>query len=142
MKQILLLSFALMFSIVGFSADAKSAKTNAKVKVAPKVEVYYFHFTRRCITCQAVEAESNKSVVELYPELVKKGQVTFTSINLDEDSSKGIAEKCKASGQSLLVISGNKRVDLTSKGFMYAKNSPEKLKEEIESTINKMLSSK
>ncbi len=26
-----------------------------------QVDVYYFHFTRRCMTCNAVESESKKS---------------------------------------------------------------------------------
>jgi len=35
---------------------------------ASKVEVYYFHYTRRCVTCQAVEAESQKSFQRFIPK--------------------------------------------------------------------------
>ena len=68
--------------------------------------------------------------------------ITFKSINLDEKSSESIAKKCQASGQSLLVISGKKRTDLTSEGFMYARNTPDKLKQKIKSTIDPLLGSK
>jgi hypothetical protein len=139
MKHFLLFGFALLLLAAGFSVNAKSANKDAKVKVSPKVEVYYFHFTRRCPTCMAVESESKKAVEALYPEQVKSGQITFTSINLDDESSKVAASRCKASGQSLLVISGSKRVDLTSKGFMYARTSPEKLKEALEKAIGEVL---
>ena len=128
-----------MLAVAGFLADAKSAKRDAKAKVGPKVEVYYFHFTRRCPTCMAVESESKKAVEALYPEQVKSGMVTFASINLDDKSSKAAARKCKASGQSLLVVSGSKRADLTSKGFMYAKSNPEKLKEALGKAIGEVL---
>jgi len=92
---------------------------------ASKVEVYYFHYTRRCVTCQAVEAESQKIISTLYPKEMKEGKIEFIGVNLDEKNSKTIARKCKAEGQSLLVISGSKRIDLTEEGFMYAKTKPE-----------------
>ena len=50
-----------------------------------------------------------------------------------------MAEKCKAEGQSLLIISGNKRLDLTDTGFMYAKSNPEKLKTELKKAIDPLL---
>lgn len=104
-----------------------------------KVEVYYFHFTRRCVTCKAVETETQKSIQQLYSELYKKGIIIFKSINLDESSSSALAEKCKAEGQALVVISGNKRVNLTDKAFMYAKSQPEKLKAELKKVIDPLL---
>jgi len=115
------------------------AKTASKTTVAKKVEVYYFHFTRRCETCKAVEAESKKAIEALYPAQVKSGQVSFTSINLDDKSSKATAAKCKAEGQSLLIISGNKRIDITDKGFMYALSNPDKLKAAIKTEVENRL---
>ncbi|MGB4414610.1 MAG: nitrophenyl compound nitroreductase subunit ArsF family protein [Paludibacter sp.] len=106
---------------------------------ASKVEVYYFHYTRRCVTCQAVEAESQKIISTLYPKEMKEGKIEFIGVNLDEKNSKTIARKCKAEGQSLLVISGSKRIDLTEEGFMYAKTKPEKLKAELKKVIDPLL---
>ena len=100
-----------------------------------KVEVYYFHYSRRCVTCQAVESETLKSIQQLYPEQLKKGQISFKSVNLDEKSSDALSKKCKAEGQALLIISSSKRFDLTEQGFMYAKSSPEKLKAELKKVI-------
>ena len=86
---VLVLSF-LMIPFFTISAEKKDQKTIVK---SPQVEVYYFHFTRRCITCQAVETESKKAVETLYPEQIKKGLITFKSINLDEESSASLAKK-------------------------------------------------
>jgi len=135
---ILTLSF-LIISIfsVGAVDNAKPLKTT-KAKAA-KVEVYYFHFTRRCMTCNAVENESKVAIAALYPTQSKKGLITFKAVNLDEKTSEALAKKCKAEGQALLVISGNKRFDLTEQGFMYAKSNPEKLKAELKKTIDAML---
>jgi hypothetical protein len=106
---------------------------------AAKVEVYYFHFTRRCMTCNNVEKVSKEAVDKLYPEQVKKGEITYKSVNLDEKEGEAIGAKLKIEGQALIVVSGDKRVDLTDKGFMYANNSPEKLKAEIRKAIDGML---
>jgi hypothetical protein len=142
MKRIIMFSFALVMMLGGLSCNAQDKKQSSQKAVSAKVEVYYFHFTRRCMTCQAVESESKKAVESLYPEQVKKGAVTFTALNLDEETSKAVAEKCKASGQNLLIICGNTRVDLTDKGFMYARSNPDKLKEEIKKVIDPLLANK
>ena len=104
-----------------------------------KIEVYYFHFTRRCMTCQNVENVSKKAVETLYPGKVKNGEISFQSVNLDEKAGEAIGAKYKIEGQTLIVICGNKRVDLTEKGFMYANNNPEKLTAEIKKTVDGLL---
>ena len=106
------------------------------LQAVTKVEIYYFHYTRRCATCQAVESETQAAIAAFYPAQYKKGLITFKSLNLDEKTSEALAKKCNAEGQALLVISGNKRFDLTDQGFMYAKSSPEKLKAELKKTID------
>jgi hypothetical protein len=104
-----------------------------------KIEVYYFHFTRRCMTCNNVEKVSKEAVDKQFPEQVKKGEITFKSVNLDEKEGEAIGAKYKIEGQTLIIISGSKKVDLTDKGFMYANNSPEKLKAEIRKAIEGMM---
>lgn len=113
--------------------------TSILTYAATKVEVYYFHFSHRCITCQSVEEQSKKFVQELYAKQVKEGTVKFTGVNLDEKGSEALAKKCKAEGQALLVIGKGKRIDLTEQGFMYARTKPEKLKEELKKTIDPLL---
>lgn len=109
------------------------------IYAASKVDVYYFHYSRRCVTCQSVEQESQKILKELYANEIKAGTVQFTGVNLDEKEGKALARKCKAEGQSLLVMSQNKRIDLTEQGFMYARTQRDKLKSEIKKTIDPLL---
>ena len=106
---------------------------------AKKIEVYYFHFTRRCMTCNNVEKVSKEAVETQYAEKVKKGEITFKSVNLDEKDGEAIGAKYKIEGQTLIIICGDKRVDLTDKGFMYANNRPEKLKAAIKKAIDGMI---
>jgi hypothetical protein len=125
-----ILFFLATFIITGLFAGNSSATT--------KIEVYYFHFTRRCTTCINVEKVSKEAVETQFPGQVKSGDITFKSVNLDEKDGEAIGKKYKIEGQTLIVIAGEKRVDLTDKGFMYANESPDKLKAEIKKAIDNL----
>jgi hypothetical protein len=141
MKKLISVSALLLFVVSFFTVSAIKVekKVQPLISKTAKVEVYYFHFTRRCVTCQAVEAESKLSIEALYPAQAKNGLITFKSVNLDEKSNEVLAKKCNAEGQALLVISSGKRIDLTEQGFMYAKSQPDKLKAELKKTIDPLL---
>ena len=102
------------------------------------MEVYYFHFERRCATCVAVEEESEKALQELYPEQIKSGDVVFLSVNLEDDSNDALAEKLKVDGQTLLVVRGARQENLTNVAFMHARTNPEKLKTAIKESVGKL----
>jgi hypothetical protein len=115
----------------------KETKTNASLQ-PEMVEVYYFHFTRRCETCMAVENESRKAVEELYASALEEGRIMFQSLNLEEEEGKQIAEKLNISSQTLLVVRFGEKIDLTNQGFMYARTDPEKLKKALQDAIGKI----
>lgn len=141
MRKICSISLVLLF-LTGLLTvnDLQAQKTNSTTPAPTvKTELYYFHFTRRCATCQAVESETLKAISALYPEAFKSGKITFKSVNLDEKNSEAMAKKCKAEGQSLLIVRGNKRFDLTDTAFMYARSNPEKLKAALKKTIDPLL---
>ena len=134
--RFLLVLAILLPSLVSNGQNKAATKSAAKTE---KIEVYYFHFTRRCMTCNAVETESKKAVEAMYPNLVKSGKITFKAFNLDDATCKTVAERCGAEGQSLLVIGSGKRIDLTSQGFQYAVNNPDKLKAELKKAIDPLI---
>lgn len=140
MKRILFFSLMISFLMSSMACEAQTKKTTKTINTNDnKIEVFYFHYTRRCITCNAVESVTKQAIAEMYPTQSKNGQITFTSINLDEKANDAIAKKCQSEGQSLLFMAKGKRIDLTDKGFMYAKSSPDKLKAEIKKTIDALL---
>lgn len=100
----------------------------------PEITAYYFHATRRCATCQAVEKVSRETIAEKH-----KDEVKFVSVNREQDENRALVEKYKVGGQSLLLVRGDQVVDLTSTAFMYARTKPEKLEEKLSSTIKSML---
>jgi hypothetical protein len=132
-RTFLVLIAVLLGSILGTFAQTTDQNTSSD-----KVEVFYFHNERRCATCVAVEDESVKALNELYPEKMKTGEITFLSVNIEEESNTSIAEKYKVSGQTLLIVKGSKQENLTNTAFMYATTKPEKLKKAIGEAIEKL----
>jgi hypothetical protein len=140
MKRLIITGLSFLMIFIHFTGHAQTGQqtANTGAEISAQVAVYYFHFTRRCNTCIAVEENSQKAVEELYPEQVKSGEYIFKGINLDEDSSKDIAKELGVSMQTLLVVNGDKKIDITGEGFMYA-HDLEKLKEEIKKAVEKAL---
>lgn len=130
---------AAAFAILAFRGGDPRVEEKADGFSKDKVEVFYFHLTRRCVTCQAVENVARDAVKELYPAEVEKGTVVFRTLNIEDKSSEADAKRVNATGQCLLLVSGDTRIDLTSEGFMNARNSPEKLREEIKKAIDPLL---
>jgi hypothetical protein len=120
----------LIGGIVPFDSLAQSPKSGP-------TEVYYFHMARRCMTCQTVEKVAEESVRNLYPDQVKSGTVVFKSVNIEDKSNKALLKRLKVTGQSLLIVNGGEKADLTDKAFMYAVKEPEKLKAEMKSVLAK-----
>jgi hypothetical protein len=134
MKNLVSLSFALLMIMGSWSCSAQTAKNDSKTKASDKVEAYYFHFSSRCVTCKTVEAEAKADIESLYG-----GKVSFQAINLDEESSKALAEKLKIGGQTLLIVKGDTKIDITNEGFMYARNNPEKFKSIIKEKVDPLV---
>ena len=128
MKNILVLSFALMM-MSSFIGNAQTQKKEATAST--RIEAYFFHNASRCVTCKTVEAEAKADLESLYGS-----QVTFKALNLEDDATKPIAKKLEVSGQTLLVVKGNKKVNLTNEGFMYARTNPKKFKSIIKEKVD------
>ncbi|MFZ4522702.1 MAG: nitrophenyl compound nitroreductase subunit ArsF family protein [Bacteroidales bacterium] len=142
MKKLFGLLFVLIMTTGNFTGNANSswvAGSLPSVGTVKNIVVYYFHFTRRCMTCNNVEKVSKEAVESQFASLVKSGEVSFKSVNLDEKAGEAVGAKYKIEGQTLIIISGDKRVDLTDKGFMYANDSPAKLKAEIKKAMDGLL---
>lgn len=131
MKKLVILSMALFCLVGSFTLSAQTAKKETVATAAPVIEAYYFHNTARCVTCRAVEEEAKADLQSLYGS-----QVTFKSLNLEDKATKPIAQKLEVSGQTLLVVKGSKKVNLTNEGFMYARTNPKKFKEIIKQKVD------
>lgn len=128
---------AIMLSCVSCKNQGNQKEAVLAISVS-NVNVYYFHFTRRCATCMAVEENARKAVEALYPNELKSGSYTFASLNLDEAGTKEIANTLGVGGQAMMVVRGDKKLDITSAVWMAA-HDLDKMKAEIKSGIEKVL---
>jgi len=102
------------------------------------VDVYYFHLTTRCVTCLAVESETRKNLEILYPEQVREGKISFLAINLETESGKAFGERLGVKSQALMLVKGDRKINLTNEGFLYAVSKPDKFRDIIKERINQL----
>lgn len=132
MKKVIFLSLALII-MSNFICNAQTSK-KVPAGSSNQVEAYYFHNTARCTTCKTVEAEAKSDLLNLYGN-----RVTFKALNLEDDATNPIAEKLKVSGQTLLIVKGDQKINLTNEGFLYAVTNPAKLKSIIKAKVDPLL---
>lgn len=118
----------------GTTCGAKAKTTCVDNNEKAEVKAYYFHATRRCATCQAVESVTKETIDKTFAE-----KVSFVSINREENKTNDLIKEHKISGQTLLLIKGDKVVNLTNEAFMYARTNPEKFEKKLTETLNSML---
>jgi hypothetical protein len=128
-----------LFLLIGIllpvvACNAQDNKSETKASASDKVEAYYFHFSARCMTCKTVEAEAKADFESLY-----EGKVPFQSVNLEEADGKALAAKLQVTGQSLIIVKGDQKINITNEGFMYARSNPEKFKSIIKEKVDSLL---
>jgi hypothetical protein len=139
MKNLILAGF-LMLLISGVSCNGQAEK---KLSVSSDsgndVEVYYFHMTTRCVTCKTVEAEARKNIEMLYADQYKTGKISFTALNLEEAAGKALGERLGVNSQTLLIVKGDQKINITNEGFLYAVSKPDKFREVIKEKVDPLM---
>jgi hypothetical protein len=133
MKNAIRICFILLILLSGLFVSAQTTVKATNKSDSGSIEAYYFHNTSRCVTCKAVESEAKANLESLYGK-----KVTFKALNLEEDATKPIAEKLEISGQTLLIVKGDKKINLTNEGFMYARTNPAKFKQIIKEKVDQL----
>jgi hypothetical protein len=125
------------FALFACTSQPKE-KQEVSLDLSEDVRVFYFHNTKRCETCNAVENETKVALDMFYGEQMKEGSIDFTSLNLEEDEGKSMAVALQVSGQTLLIVKGESHVNLTNEGFMNARTNPTAFHQIIKTHIDKL----
>lgn len=134
LTNFLIIAFVAISMNMSCSAQSNKDNENTATVKSNKVEVFYFHYTRRCATCKEVEDVAKEAIKELYGD-----DVSFMAYNLEESDGSQKAELLDVSGQTLLIASGDTKINITNEGFMNARTNPEKLKEIIKLKVDPLL---
>ncbi|MBW6536169.1 MAG: hypothetical protein K0B11_14265 [Mariniphaga sp.] len=144
MKNLITL-FSFVFILGIFTANAQCCDKSAQagttaetLALAEKtsespIEAYYFHTSRRCVTCRNVERISSEILEELYGD-----KIVLRPVNLENKENEELVKKLEVAGQALLIVNGTKKVDITTDGFMLAMRDREKFKEKIKATVESL----
>ena len=139
----LLLSLSFLFILsCGRPDKSKTIAVNTTADTSPKIEVIDFHGTHRCMTCNAIEANTKYTLETYFTEQMKEGKITFQTINVDEEENYDMAEKFEAVSTALflnVISNGEERhIDLTDFAFMKGTEQAEfsaELKNKIETEL-------
>lgn len=138
MKNVTSLIVTVLFSTLILSCS--QAQTNKSTTSGGKLSVYYFHATKRCVTCNAVENNAVALLEENFKTELDNGAIKFVSFNIDEEANKELVEKYEVAFSTLLIIKADGSVtDFTNTAFKYAKNNPSKYKELLKAEIDKLI---
>lgn len=130
-------TLAMVMMSCGGSTEKKSTEsTKAEVTETAKVMVYYFHSKQRCKTCLAIQDVAAQTIAENFAD---NADVKFLELDFTEKANEAISEKYEVAGSSLIIVSGNEHINLTSVGFANAVRNPDALKEAILNEVNKHL---
>lgn len=139
MRKFFLMSLILFTLVIISCTSQTNQKPIASVSTTGNVEVYYFHNTVRCVTCKTVEAEARRNVEMLYADKVKSGNISFTSLNLEDATGKSMGERLGVNSQTLLIVNGDQKINITNEGFLYAVSQPQKFTEVMKSKIDPLI---
>lgn len=133
----------LLISIILTSCNGQDKKKTTSVDSSiSKIEVLDFHATHRCMTCNAIEANTKYTLDTYFSEQLKDEKITFQVINVDKKENEKIAEKFEAAGTALFlnVIKNGKEtpIDLTDFAFMNG-NDQDAFSKELKAKIDKEL---
>ena len=129
---------AISIILTSCNSQDKNEATSLDKSIS-KIEVLDFHSTHRCMTCNAIEANTKYTLNTYFATELKENKITFQVINVDEKKNEKIAEKFEASGTSLIlnVIKKGKetQINLTDFAFMSG-NHQEAFSKELKAKID------
>ena len=85
----------------GTAAGSNAAKAGDS---GHRVIAYYFHGTRRCSTCQTIEAYAEESLRAGFSEELKNGTLQWQPVNVDEPGNEHFIKKFELSTRSVVLV--------------------------------------
>ncbi len=87
------------------SAESKIDSTKAETppEISSKVIAYYFHGTRRCVSCRKIETYSREAIETGFAEALKSGELEWLVFNTDKAENKHFLDDYELYTRSLVL---------------------------------------
>ena len=102
------------------------------------IEVYFFHFSRKCANCEAIKSETASILKENYPDEWSEGKIVFRMVNTETKQGLQIAEDLDIVGQQVLIFMGEKWSEVTQPAFLFAHEDPNRYARILVEEINRL----
>ena len=75
-------------------------------KKAPEQQViaYYFHGTRRCVTCQTIESYTEESLRSEFSDELESGKLVWQPVNVDTPGNEHFVQDYELSTRSVVLV--------------------------------------
>jgi len=108
--RVVLLAFVAAAVGYMFLRDRGPSSTQAATKTAtaPSPEgasfvAYYFHGTRRCVTCRTIEAQAQEAITTRFAEELRQGRLRWAAINIEDIGNDHYATDYGVTGSTLVI---------------------------------------
>jgi hypothetical protein len=90
------------------SSSSSQAASKTTAAPAPGSEgsgfvAYYFHGTRRCPTCRAIEAQAQEAIQGKFAEDLRQGRLRWAAVNLEDIGNDHYATDYGVTGSTLVI---------------------------------------
>ncbi len=82
--------------------------TLTEQEIEDKIVAYYFHGTRRCVTCKKIESFSQEAIESGFEKELKNGSLEFRPVNFDEEENEHFIKDYELYTKSLVICDYNK----------------------------------
>ena len=114
MKTRLTMIIAMLIVFAGFSLVLADEAKEAEKPVAdstkvteqtqqPKLIAYYFHSTRRCVSCKKIESYTREAIETGFAEQIKSGEIQLLLVNTDEEDNAHFRDDYKLYTKSVVL---------------------------------------
>lgn len=148
MKKLLFIAIVLIIASCNQgkeSKEEKENKTTEEIAANPnlKLQIYYFHSTRRCPTCNKIESTTEKLLQTEFAQEMEEGVIAFSSINIDKKENNSLVEKYEVFGSSLhlveIIDGKEKDIDLTEFAFSNINSNTDLFYDELKKKITEII---
>ncbi len=106
MKRVITI-ILLLFVVVSIGMIIKKESNRSDVAKDDAMEnktiVYYFHGTKRCVTCNKIEALTQKAVEETFPDEIKRGKMEIRGVNVENPENEHFVQDFQLSMKTVVV---------------------------------------
>lgn len=135
--------YIILFLLLFISCQSNTSKKElyAKTGTIAKVEVYYFHQKKGCLTCKTIGELSKNFVISNYGD--KSKEVSYHDVNVSGKENKSLVDKFEVNWSGLYILAhtakGDVKDNLTEFAFMYAITNPDTINQVLTNKINNYL---